>query len=107
MFVWNEVNPSRVSFYNSIKLNISKGLIRSSVDLGDWGKGKLIFPKTVKRNSGVSFEGFRIDRTFSENKGLPILINDDEGLRLWKMIKGTPVEDLFVVCYMEVDTVSS
>lgn len=92
----NKIKPSRFSFYNSLKLTISKGLIKSSLELGDWKEeNSLVSPKAVKKNTGLYFEGFRIDQTFSK-PGLPTLINYNDQSQLWSMVRDTPVEKLFL-----------
>lgn len=94
---FHQVNPSRASFYDSIRTNISKGLIRSSVEMSHLDIQSLsLSPKMVRKNSGVFFEGFRIERRFAGIKGLPPLINSEESSKLWNMIEATPVEDLFL-----------
>lgn len=76
-------------------MNLSRGLIRSSVGTEDLDPDNpTIEVKTPKKFDGLHFENFRVERSPLATKELPNLINKKEGLRLWSLVKGTPIERL-------------
>lgn len=92
---FKKISLSRSSFYKALRLNLSRGLIRSSVETEDLDPvNPSIEVKTPKRIDGLHFEGFRVERYPLGTKELPNLINKKEGLRLWSLVNRTPIERL-------------
>ena len=88
---------SRSAFYNLIRKNIERGLVRSALNNleVDLSISPILQTKELRKTDGIYFQDFQIDTTGLLIPELPPLINPREGEDLWSMVKSSKIDWLF------------